>query len=391
MKALAKRGCEIHLLTRDEVNPAALRDGGLRRASTLSKYVESVAGSLDEEIQFTYSQRKFVSYWGIDRRDIAAVASYADGHRMDSVVTVGLDVLPYLAGIPKQGRIRRVWYAADEWFLHHVSQFRLTKPATWPEFKQGLIKGAYERAFAECVDRVWVVSGMDARATRWVMGAKSVDVIANGVDSQHFSRHELVRNVAVSQRDNDPSITFWGRLDFGPNLDAIDWFGTHVWSQLQKRHPSLRWVIYGFKPQERAEELRQRFGFELIANLPDLREHIVKHDLVVLPMVSGGGIKNKFLEAASLEMPIIASRRAVNGVELHAKRPCEVVKSPAQWLDVIRDLLRDADRRERLGSGARSFVEQHYTWEAAGGIALGSLESKREHRVLQSGQDDVHG
>ena len=41
-----------------------------------------------------------------------------------------------------------------------------------------------------------------------------------------------------------------------------------------------------------------------MANLPDLRAEVQRREIVVLPFVSGGGIKNKLLEAAAMGMPM---------------------------------------------------------------------------------------
>ena len=78
----------------------------------------------------TGMQERFRSYWGIEPARIRAVADAARACDADAVVVVGLNVLPYLAGV--QGPLR-VWYAADEWAWHHLSQVRVLRPSTWGE------------------------------------------------------------------------------------------------------------------------------------------------------------------------------------------------------------------------------------------------------------------
>src|SRR5262249_22753683 len=154
-------------------------------------------------------QERFRSYWGISPARIRAVARTAQECRADAVVAVGLNVLPYLGGV--EGRTR-VWYAADEWAWHHLSQVQLTAPATWGHLRQAAAKGLYDRAHAPLLHRVWVVTEADRRAMRWVAGAGAVDVIPNGVDGDHYAPRE--------RPQPERSCTFWGRLDFGPNVQA---------------------------------------------------------------------------------------------------------------------------------------------------------------------------
>src|SRR5262249_10361987 len=123
---------------------------------------------------------RYRSYWGIDVQHLRIFARMADRFGADVVVVTGLEVLPLLGAI--RGACR-VWYAADEWCWHHLSQVRLADPASWTNVRDAAIKGLYERAFRRHLDRVWVVSTRDAMAMRWIAGVPGVDVVPNGVDS----------------------------------------------------------------------------------------------------------------------------------------------------------------------------------------------------------------
>ncbi len=366
MQSLGKRGVDVSLLTSSRCQQEATE--GLELSS---RWVFDQLPQDSQEFELPMLQEKFCSYWGTDRNRISSIARLVDEQAYDAVVVVGLDVLPYLGLLPKN--VRRIWYAADEWLLHHWSQVKLTKPATWSETKAGLIKGLYEYAFTRCTDRVWVVSGKDAEVVRWVMPRSSVDVIANGVDANHFDPGAV--NVAASIQDSE-GLVFWGRLDFGPNLDAIEWFCEKVWTPLRRVRPEIQWTVYGFQAGLKVERLAEKYRFNLVPDLPDLRSEILKHRLVVLPFISGAGIKNKFLEAAALARPIVASKRALNGVDLKGGRPCLVASNADQWVRHILWLMDDSDERSGLGGQAREWVRKNYSWDHASSLAIKSLGSK---------------
>ncbi len=302
-------------------------------------------------------QGRFVSYWGIDPARPHQIAELVDKEKFDAVVVVGLHVLPYLSCV--RGA-HRVWYAADEWLWHHWSQFRLLRRNTWHEIKDGVVKGLYERAFNSTTDCVWAVSNKDKTALRWVMGAKNIKVLPNGVDADHYC--------PVPVEKIAKSCVFWGRLDFGPNLDAVRWFGENVWKTIRQKHPDAVWKVFGFCPQASIRELHKRFGFELTIDLPDLRSEVQQCQIVVLPFVSGGGIKNKLLEAAAMEMPVIASAKAMNGVSL-VDCPLLTANSTKQWVDHLEGMWTDENKRKISGSENRTWVTSNYTWEAAAKIA----------------------
>ena len=278
-------------------------------------------------------------------------------------MVVGLDVLPYLGGV--KGPLR-IWYAADEWVWHHLSQFRFGDRSTWINLREAAVKGLYERAFAPFMDRVWVVSETDDRAMRRVVGPGKVVVVPNGVDSEFFRPCTVIETAR--------SCVFWGRLDFGPNIQAIQWFCSRVWPILRKAVPDATFTIYGFNPTEPVQALVGREGVSLVSDLPDLRDEIARHAVVVLPFVSGGGIKNKLLEAASSAKAIVASSTALNGLRQPERVPMVCVQTGSAWVQAILDLWKDEARRHRLGREAREWVIQNHTWSMAAQQAVSGLE-----------------
>lgn len=350
MKALVAKGHEVYLLT--AVPPSGQALEGLR-LSGQSCFGDYDAGD-GSDIPLTKLQAKFCSYWGIERSRLAATRAAADQFQADVVVAVGLEVLPYLAGTPQ---CRCVWYAADEWVWHHLSQMRLMRRSSWSNGKEAAIKGLYERAFAPLLDRVWVVSQADRMAMRWVTGLRTIDVIPNGVDTDHFRPQ--------SREEIPASCIFWGRLDFGPNLDAMNWFVRAVWPLVRQRQPNARLSIFGFQPGEQALAWNEVPGVTVIADREDIRRDIAEHQVVVLPFLSGGGIKNKLLEAASMARPIVASRTACNGLAFEGNAPMHSASSPQEWAERIGELFASQEKRHQLGQAARTWILQNHQWDSA--------------------------
>jgi glycosyltransferase involved in cell wall biosynthesis len=358
MKALEHGGNEVGLVTVVAPPPEAIEGLSLRFCRTFegveTNGVSSPLRGLPE---------RFRSYWGIPPDRIQAVADWAREFRADAVVVVGLDVLPYLGAV--EG-CRRIWYAGDEWIWHHLSQVRLSDRTTLGNLREAAVKGLYEYAYGPYMDRVWVVSEADGRAMRRVVGRDKVVIVPNGVDSEYYSPRE-VREIANS-------CVFWGRLDFGPNVQAVEWFCRRVWPRLKREVPDATFTIYGFNPTPRLKSLAEGPGIDVIADLPDLRDEIARHAVVVLPFVSGGGIKNKLLEAAGLARPVVASSKAMNGVREANASPLVCASSASAWVRSILDLWNDPTRRLRLGKEARDWVIRNHSWTSAAQQAMGGLK-----------------
>ena len=83
-------------------------------------------------------------------------------------------------------------------------------------------------------------------------------------------------------------------------------------------------------PRSRSYRARGREGIEVVPDLPDLRLQIARHQVVVLPFVSGGGIKNKLLEAAAMgKAAIVCSQRATGGLARDGGLPLVMAGHPS--------------------------------------------------------------
>ena len=361
MRALGEQNASVGLLTVAPPSDDATKGLDLQWQGTFSDLPSSKVRP-----KLGWLQKKYCSYWGVASERIGQVATLASELSADSVVAVGLDVLPLLAAVENAPA---VWYAADEWALHHLSQISPWRPSTLSKLRPALIKGLYERAFASCVDRVWVVSNADRRATRIVMGTRNIDVIPNGVDSHHFSPQSC---------DEVPnSCVFWGRLDFGPNIDALQYFIRRIWPSVRAAVPDASFSVFGFNPGKAVDQLSRADGVRVMADLPDIRQEICRRQVVVLPFISGAGIKNKLLEAASMGRPIIASNKAMNGVDFGGHHPLLTASRPAQWTELLTKLWSNSHRRRDVGRQAREWVCESHTWRRCADLAMSSIQCSR--------------
>jgi glycosyltransferase involved in cell wall biosynthesis len=255
---------------------------------------------------------------------------------------------------------------------HHLSQFQWLNVREWKHLHEAAVKGMYERAFANVIDRAWVVSDSEKYAMRWLAGIPNVDVMPSGVDSEYFVSQEVP--------ELPFSATFWGQLRFGPNVQGLEWFCREIWPAVLDAVPEAQFTIIGFDPDDRVLKLREQRGVTIRANLPDLRPEVSRQAVVALPMVSGGGIKNKLLEAASMSRPIVCTPRALSGLRAPEQAPLLLAKTPAQWVTHLRSLWKNEPDRRRIGREGRRWVMGHHTWQAAARDALAGIQLSMNER-----------
>jgi glycosyltransferase involved in cell wall biosynthesis len=364
MRELAKLGATVSLATADPLDPKAVEDVALEATFELSSDEDETTG-----LSLSGLRERFRSFWGINRSHIASVQDLVSRTRPDVVIAFGLPALPYLAGV--KGPVR-VWAMADEWVYHHLSQLHVFDRSSWHHAHSAVIKGLYERAYRGLVDRAWAVSDTDRRAAHWFAGIRHVDLLPNGVDTDFYR--------PMPEPVTPDTAVFWGRLDFEPNIDALVWFCREVWPDVLRAIPTAKFTIIGYNPTPVVEDLAKLPRVELMPNVDDLRAEVCRHAVVALPMVSGGGIKNKLLEGAAMARPIVCTPRARMDLRSRGTLPVVVAQTAEEWVTSLASIWRDEQRRRDLGADARRWVAEFYSWETPARNAIAGFEESMRTR-----------
>jgi glycosyltransferase involved in cell wall biosynthesis len=357
MRCCAALGHEVSLALATEPKPEALQGLDLRALYRLDQ-----ANANGWRESSTWLQKKFRSFFGVPEGHLSALAAATRDTKADAVIIAGLNVLPYFAAVENA---KTVWYAADELAWHHLSQLKLGDPDFVANIRNAALKAVYERAHRNLIDRAWVVSDTERRAMTWLAGMKGVDIIPLGIDGTFFAPgNETVR---------PHSATFWGRLDFGPNIQALEWFIPHVWPLVRQEVPGATFTVMGFNPSDAVRAAVAAPGVTLMPNVPDLRSVAREHAVAVFPFVSGGGTKNKLLEAAALGLPIVCTPTATLGL-LGDELPLSVTTGPKEFAAALVRAWSDPQKARASGRDAREWVLREHAWEAMARTAMATLE-----------------
>lgn len=225
------------------------------------------------------------------------------------------------------------------------------------ELRRGLDQALYERRVLGGLAGVVATTPEDARALERVTGRDTVRVVTNGV--------ELPDLDIRPDEDDTPVVLFTGVLSFPPNVEAARYFTTEVWPAVREAVPRARFVIAGRTPAPEVGRLASRPGVELRPDVADMTDEIRRSWIAVAPMRSGGGVKNKVLEAWAAERPVVLSELATTGLHLDETLRETVTAGEREMAAAVVRLLRDEAARRRLGSAGRRVVAERHTWRKA--------------------------
>lgn len=229
-------------------------------------------------------------------------------------------------------------------------------PARWLYRLEGVRLRRVERAIPS-----WAIGALlVSRAERDLFGsfhdATGIHVVENGVDLEALAPRE-------GAVEEPRSCVFVGALDYRPNVDAIRWFCGEVWPELLRRRPDSRLRVVGHRPVAAVEELGSIPGVEIVGQVPDVRPHLERASVVVVPLRIARGIQNKVLEGLAMGKAVLASPEALKGFPPGLEVPVRPASAPGEWVEGLLNLFDDAEERRRLGRAGRAFALAHHRWD----------------------------
>jgi glycosyltransferase involved in cell wall biosynthesis len=100
---------------------------------------------------------------------------------------------------------------------------------------------------------------------------------------------------------------------------------------------------------------------QLAGAVPDLRPFYQEADVVVVPLLHGGGTRIKVLEAFAYRRPVVATSVAVAGLALRDGVEVMLADSPREFAAAVSALLEDAASGLRLVESADRLLTARYT------------------------------
>jgi glycosyltransferase involved in cell wall biosynthesis len=140
------------------------------------------------------------------------------------------------------------------------------------------------------------------------------------------------------------------------NATGIKWFIENVWPQLDE---TLTLSIYGSVVNSLKEYKSERISLK--GYVKDIGDVYANADIAINPVFVGGGLKIKNIEAMSNSVPLITSKEGTNGIESEANSSYILAITPEDWINAIKELVRNKAKRVMLVNNAISYMEKEFS------------------------------
>jgi len=224
-------------------------------------------------------------------------------------------------------------------------------------------KIVYKKGF-----NAWVaISSYDRKILQSYLPNLDISVIPNGIDTEYFSPRSI--------EEEFPSLIFVGDMRSPHNVDAVLYFSNKIYPLIKEKIPDIKLFIVGRHPPDKIYQLSSDESIVVTGYVKDIRPYLNKSSIVVVPMLSGTGIKNKILEAMAMEKPVISTSIGARGLDVKPDENIVIADHPMEFARRVIELLNDDKLRRKIARNGRKFVEIKYSWEKMAGKLNNILES----------------
>jgi glycosyltransferase involved in cell wall biosynthesis len=141
-------------------------------------------------------------------------------------------------------------------------------------------------------------------------------------------------------------------------------FCANVLPLVRAKEPDVTLSVVGRAPTPAVQRLGEIAGVEVTGRVDDVRDHVARAAVYVVPIRIGGGTRLKIFEAMAMGKAVVSTTIGAEGLPVTDGRDVVIADAPARFADAVVMLLRDRARREAIEYAARELVVTHYDWAA---------------------------
>jgi glycosyltransferase involved in cell wall biosynthesis len=148
-------------------------------------------------------------------------------------------------------------------------------------------------------------------------------------------------------------------MNWKPNLEAVSYLLKAIWPQIYTRFPNLSLHIAG---REMPEWMVSN-NIQGLTNHGEIRsstDFMNDHDIMIVPLLSAGGIRVKIIEGMALGKTIISTKIGAEGIDYTDGENIIIANTTEEITDKISYLLTNPEKIKHIGTNAKKFVKSYY-------------------------------
>jgi glycosyltransferase involved in cell wall biosynthesis len=152
-------------------------------------------------------------------------------------------------------------------------------------------------------------------------------------------------------------------MHWPPNAEGVAWFAREALPSLLQQQPATRFVAVGKDPPAGLGEGLPAGAVQTPGYVDDPAPYWRQSRAFVVPLLAGGGMRVKILDAWARGMPVISTTVGAEGLAYTPGEDILIADDGPAFAEAVASVLADDGLARRLAAGGRRTVEQCYAWQ----------------------------
>ena len=163
-------------------------------------------------------------------------------------------------------------------------------------------------------------------------------------------------------------------MDWKPNLEAVGWLIDEIWPKIQKKIPNAELHLAG---KNMPDWLFKKKNINVFNHkeVQDSSKFISEHDVMLVPLLSAGGIRVKIIEGMAHGKAIISTKIGAEGIDYKNEENILIADSPKDFYNEALKIISGKTDFKKIGENAREHILKTYDQNKISKKLVGFFES----------------
>jgi len=355
-QGLLQNGAEVHLMainTKKHFKPESFVPAEFKKqANYISVPHDTNPDFFGAIANLFTSQSYFVSRFYFKEFETELIKKLQEV-KFDIVQLEGLFMAVYIDVIKKYSKAKVVLRAHNVEYLiweRHLKNEKFILKNKYLQLQTQRLK-KFEMAALQKVDAVVSITNVDKAVFQGLCN-KPVFNCISGVDiSQYISKSMI--------GFKEKTVFYFGSMDWLPNQQAVDWFLKNCWMKISEAVPDATFVIAGKNMPDRFLKINER-NVMVVPKVADSKDFYCQHDIMIVPLLSGSGLRIKIIEGMAYGKPIVSTSIGAEGIDITNGTNILIANYPSDFISAVIDLLQHPEKKENMGREAQAFAKVEF-------------------------------
>ena len=173
-------------------------------------------------------------------------------------------------------------------------------------------------------------------------------LLPNGIQLNKFKKQKKI---------NGDYIIYTGSYLYKPNKDAIDYLNKYIMPRLIKKIPKLNLVLTGGGFEKKYPWVINKG----IVSKNDLYNYLFFSKCLCVPLKFGSGTRIKIIEALSLGVIVISSKKGIEGINLKKINPPFIINNDKSFIRKILYIIKNNKKFKNKSKNFKKYYREKYS------------------------------